>query len=71
MKQFTTAHRLALNVSEAWLMGFDVPRERTVSPNSKSIEEERIARIHELASLLPPEDLDNIISQMEWLVSRR
>lgn len=62
---------LALNVSEAWLMGFDVPRERTVSPNSKSLEEERIARIHELASLLPPEDLDNIISQMEWLVSRR
>lgn len=27
---------MALNVSEAWLMGFDVPMERTVSPKESS-----------------------------------
>lgn len=27
---------MALNISEAWLMGFDVPMERTVSPKESS-----------------------------------
>ena len=62
---------LALNVSEAWLMGFDVPMERKITPISDAIEDRRLIKIHELAEQLNPEEQDHIISQMEWLLSRK
>lgn len=62
---------LGLNVSEVWLMGFDVPMERTVSPVSEALGDMRFSRICELAKQLSPEEQDHIISQMEWLLSRK
>ena len=62
---------LGLTVSEVWLMGFDVPMERKITPISDAIEDRRLIKIHELAEQLNPEEQDHIISQMEWLLSRK
>lgn len=62
---------LALNVSEAWLMGYDVPMSKKITPASTNQGDGRLSKISELASQLSPEEQDHIICQIEWLLSRR
>lgn len=62
---------LALNVSEAWLMGYDVPMARKTTPAPVEDGDGRLCRINELASQLSPEEQDHIIFQIEFLLSRR
>lgn len=62
---------LALNVSEAWLMGYDVPSEREIAPNTASGGDERMSKLVELASCLNDAELDEIISLIEWKLSRQ
>lgn len=62
---------LALNVSEVWLMGYDVPMSRKIASISTTQEDGRLSRINELAAQLSPEEQDHIIFQIEWLLSRR
>lgn len=62
---------LALNVSEAWLMGYDVPMEREIAPNTVPSGDERMSKLVELASCLTDEEIDEIISMIEWKLSRR
>lgn len=60
----------ALNVSEAWIMGFDVPIERKITP--ASIEED--GRIKEFISLfgkLTAEQQALIISQIKGILSNQ
>ena len=60
----------ALCVSEAWLMGFDVPIERT-TPIPGNPEDGRRARLVKLFDRLPDADQDEIISLIEWKLSRK
>ena len=62
---------LGLNVSEPWLMGYDVSPARKSSPSIGNAEDERVRRISDLASCLTAAEQDQIISQIEWLLSRR
>lgn len=61
---------MALNVSEAWLMGYDVEMERK-TPVSPIREDGRLEKIVELAAKLNSEEQDHIISQIESLLSQR
>lgn len=61
----------ALNVSEAWLMGYDVPMSRKITPASADQGDGRLSRINELAAQLSPEEQDHIIVQIEFLLSRQ
>lgn len=60
----------ALGVSEAWLMGFDVPMERK-TPIPEIREDGRMARLSALFERLSEEDQDEIISLIEWKLSRK
>lgn len=60
----------ALCVSEAWLMGFDVPIERT-TPIPDVSADGRKARLMELFDRLPELEQDEIISLIEWKLSRK
>ena len=62
---------LALNVSEVWLMGYDVPMQRKTAPTSDEPGDGRLAKICDLAAQLSPEEQDHIIFQIEWLLSRK
>lgn len=59
----------ALNVSEAWLMGFDVPIERE-TPIAK-VGNERRSEFIELFDLLTPAEQDIIILQIKGILSGR
>lgn len=60
----------ALGVSEAWLMGFDVPMERT-TPIPGQAGDGRRARMIALYDRLSEADQDEIISLIEWKLSKR
>lgn len=60
----------ALGVSEAWLMGFDVPIERT-TPIPGDVGDGRKARVEKLFDRLSESDQDEIISLIEWKLSRK
>ena len=60
----------ALGVSEAWLMGFDVPMERT-TPIPGNPADGRKARLEELFDRLSDSDQDEIISLIEWKLSKK
>ena len=62
---------LALNVSEAWLMGYDVPMERKITPASTNGEDGRISKLVDLFTCLSETEQDQILSQIEWLLSRK
>ena len=62
---------LALNVSEAWLMGFDVPMERTIAPTAQEEGNERLTEFVELFKLLSPAEQDIIILQIKGILSGR
>lgn len=59
----------ALNVSEAWLMGFDVPMEK-VTPASPE-ESERIKEFSAVFSKLTAEQQALIISQIKGILSNQ
>lgn len=61
---------LAMNVSEVWLMGYDVPMGRKTTPAPDDQGDGRLARINKLAAQLSPEEQDNIIFLIERLLSR-
>ena len=58
---------LALNVSEAWLMGFDVPMERKTPASPE--ESERIKEFSEVFGKLTAEQQSLIISQIKGILS--
>ena len=60
----------ALGVSEAWLMGFDVPMERT-TPIPEATGDGRKARMLTLYDRLSEKDQNEIISLIEWKLSRK
>lgn len=60
----------ALGVSEAWLMGFDVPIER-MTPIPGNPEDGRKARMVKLFDRLSENDQDEIISLIEWKLSKK
>lgn len=60
----------ALGVSEAWLMGFDVPMERT-TPIPGDPEDGRKARMINLFERLSEAEQSEIISLIEWKLSRK
>lgn len=60
----------ALGVSEAWLLGFDVPIERT-TPIPEKPGDGRKARMIKLFERLPEAEQDEIISLIEWKLSRK
>ena len=62
---------LALNVSEAWLMGFDVPMEREIVPAAQEEGNERITELVELFKLLSKTEQEIIIRQIKGLLSGR
>lgn len=62
---------LALNVSEPWLMGYDVPMERQTAPATALSSNERMNKLVELARCLTDDEQDEIISMIEWKLSRR
>lgn len=58
----------ALNVSEAWLMGFDVPMERKTTPASLE-EDGRVGEFIELFGRLTADQQALIISQIKGILS--
>ena len=56
----------ALNVSEAWLMGYDVPMERMETAPAQNAEREEFAK---LFSALSPENRQRILDLMKALLS--
>lgn len=60
----------ALGVSEAWLMGFDVPLERT-TPIPGTSEDGRRSRLLNLYDRLTDSEQDEIISLIEWKLSKK
>lgn len=58
----------ALNVSEAWLMGYDVPIERAY--NIKPTDNDRLNEFIELCSQLSDDELDIIETLIDSLLSK-
>ena len=58
----------ALNVSEVWLMGYDVPMKREDPAPGKDAEREEFVR---LFTALPPENRQRILDLMKALLSAR
>lgn len=58
----------ALNVSEAWLMGYDVPMERAY--NIKPTENDRLNEFIELCSQLSDDDLDIVETLIDSLIKK-
>jgi transcriptional regulator with XRE-family HTH domain len=59
----------ALNVSEAWLMGFDVPMERDNDINIVVSEEDK--KFFDLLSTMTPEEKDLFYGIMKSIIERR
>lgn len=59
---------LALNVSEAWLMGYDVPMERNVTPTAEDSDGRRAEYI-ELFEMLTEEQQAFIIASIKGLLA--
>jgi hypothetical protein len=61
---------LALNVSEAWLMGLDVPMERENAPVIQD-DDERINEFVPLFQQLTDDQQRMIISQIKWFLANQ
>ena len=59
----------ALNVSEAWLLGYDVPMEK--EPPIVHEENERLSEFNELFSQLTDEQQSLIVSQIKGILSNQ
>lgn len=62
---------LALNVSEAWLMGYDVPMERENAVSSSAEQEKRNAEFVSLFSQLTVEQQKMVIAQIKGILSEQ
>ena len=62
---------LALNVSEAWLMGYDVPMERENAVSSSAEQEKRNAEFVSLFSQLSVEQQKMVIAQIKGILSEQ
>ncbi len=60
---------LALDVSEAWLMGYDVPMERKSAQSNTDEQEERNAEFVRLFSRLSEEQQKMLIAQIKGILS--
>lgn len=60
---------MVLGVSEAWLMGYDVPMERNTAPIV--IDNGRISELVELFGLLTAEQQSLIVSQIKGILSNQ
>lgn len=61
---------LALGISEAWLMGYEVPMERTVTPTAE-VSDGRTQEYIELFALLSAEQQSLIIHAIKGILSER
>lgn len=61
---------MALGVSEAWLMGYDVPMER-YTPTTSEEGNGRVSEFIELFGLLTPEQQSLIIHQIKGILSNQ
>ena len=61
---------LALNVSEAWLMGYDVPMEKNITLTVKH-DDERTGEYVELFGMLSEQQQDIVINLIKGLLSNR
>lgn len=59
---------MALNVSEVWLMGYDVPMERKTAPTSR-MEDERVKDFISLFGQLTAQQQSLIIAQIKGILS--
>lgn len=69
-QQKLTILGMALNVSEAWLMGYDVPMTREIA----SLDEETAKRVEEFSRLfaqLNPDQMSFVISSIKGLLSNQ
>ena len=62
---------LALGVSEAWLMGFDVPMERAVAPAVANPGDGRTQEFIELFSLLTADQQALVVRQIKGILADR
>lgn len=62
---------LALNVSEAWLMGYDVPMERDNAISNAKDQESRTSEFVSLFSQLSVEQQKMIIAQIKGILSEQ
>lgn len=63
---------LALNVSEAWLMGYDLPPERTQSTDtSTELDDGRGNEFSELFNMLSPDQQSMIVGAMKGILSNK
>lgn len=60
---------LALNVSEAWLMGYDVPMERESAVSSAQSQKVRTVEFVTLFNRLSPDQQKMIIAQIKGILS--
>lgn len=68
-QQKLTILGLALGVSEAWLMGYDVPMERSIAPTVEN--NGRIVEFMDLFSLLSAEQQMLVINQIKGILSNQ
>jgi len=61
---------MALGISEAWLMGYEVPMERHVTPTVDT-DDGRTSKIIELAGLLSADQKDLIIHVITGILSKQ
>lgn len=61
---------LALGVSEAWLMGYDVPMERQITPVTDE-DDRRLVEMIDLFRLLTDSEKDMIIASVKGILSSR
>lgn len=66
-QQKLTVLSMALNVSEAWLMGYDVPMNREADADDATIK--RVEEFSRLFAQLDPEQMSFVISSIKGLLS--
>lgn len=59
----------ALNVSETWLMGYDVPMERQNSPITDDTLSDLESKLIELFRSVPDEDKEDVYKKIEFALS--
>ena len=62
---------LALNVSEAWLMGFDVPMERQKSSHEEPTLTEGEKKLLQLFRLVPEDSQELVLQMIEVALKRK
>lgn len=69
-QQKLTILGLALGVSEAWLMGYDVPMERSITPTAETVDG-RTREFIELFNMLTAEQQAMIVRQIKGILANQ